>query len=238
MLMVRNRKASVKKLRAQILQTIPERYVLFLSWDTLVGEHWDEMLLREHSACGGDDVNILSTKLLHSGAEEGAFCAVTEYKHNRMALVGREYYNRPAHPVPCIAVSCEMLFALTDFAQRAWMTRSELDGAHEDSSLTGTLWTRGANFFSPTYSVFWLMSSPKSQECDNKDTTLIHASSSGQNARTLKEFWSMVGIRVSKSSNSNPVSSRAASGLTLNATGDEMYAKLGQAIVSRKDIVV
>ena len=226
MYFVRDRHNTPQKLRAALVREVLEDYVLCIPWHHEVEWSWDDMLLREWSACR-DENAVLTTRISNRAIDVG-FIHIESYSPH-MVSFGRTTFasSPPGPPGPQLSIVCSahLLMGPVSLLQRSWPTKTDVADVHEDSTLSAFLWMHGARFYCPhNQSIFLEMDHEEVEKAG--DTALP----SHETMRTSAEFWMSVGIRR------GALSSRARAGLTPQATVSERYHKVGQTLALRREL--
>lgn len=221
---VRARRNSPERLRATLIREVLEPYVLCLAWHHEVEWGWDDMLLRAWTACR-DESAVLSTRLSKRTSEPG-YLFVSSFDGVQVSFGVAPFAIPPPSPEPSIACSSQLLFASTPLTQRGWPTKKDLVDAHEDFALTAFLWMHGARFYAPH-------NQPAFSEVGHEETETpgaVRLPPATSTPRTREEMWTSLGVRRGK------LSSRARTGLTLTASVNERFHKVGQTIALQREL--
>lgn len=223
---VRARRSTPERLRASLVREVLEPYTLCTSWHHDVEWGWDDMLLHELNACR-DATAVLTNRLVDRAVEPG-FPHVEAYDQSSIALGHTPFAIPPSYPQPAIVCSAQLLFGPTAPLQRGWPAKEDVaDGVHEDATLTAFLWMRGGvRFYCPHNQPLFAEVGHAAREAAGR----IALPAATNTARTREEFWTAIGIRRGRAS------SRARAGLTVQASVDERYHKVGQTIAIHRDI--
>ena len=220
---VRARNNTESCLRAALIQKVLEPHILCIPWYHEVEWAWDELLLKELVAC--HDSSAVLTTHLSNRAEQPKFMFVSSLDGEIISFDSTQFASPPVRPELSLLCSAQLLFGPTSLLQTGWPSKQELREVHEDSTLTAFLWMSGACFYSPhNQPVF----SEVGREV--KDVPGRVGTPKKTSTRTQDEFWMSIGIRRGR------LSSRARCGLTLKASVNERFHKIGQTIALEREI--
>ena len=220
---VRAKLNTPQRLRAALVQQVLEPHILCLPWYHEIEWGWDDLLLKEWVACA-DNKAVLTARLTNRAVEPG-YMFISSFDGSQVSFGSAPFASPPSRPEPSIACSSQLLFAPTSLLQPGWPPKDDLHDAHEDFALTASLWMHGARFYAPhNQPVFFEVGhedkeAPGSVRLPSKDTQ-----------RSRDELWTSLGIRQGK------LSSRARSGLTMKASANERFHKIGQTIALQREL--
>lgn len=220
---VRARRNTPERLRAALVREVLEPHLLCLPWHHEAVHGWDELLLREWTACS--DAHAVLTARLSSRPGEAGFLFLTSFDGERAAFGSAPFASPPAGPERSIACSAQLLFAPTPLLQRGWPAKSDVVGVHEDATLTAFLWMHGARFYSPHNQP--VLAEAGHEPPEDPGRVGLPATPT---LRTREELWTALGIRNGK------LSSRARAGLTVRASFNERFHKIGQTIALQREL--
>ena len=211
------------RLRAAMVRQVLEPHILCLPWYHEVEWGWDDLLLKEWVACA--DQNAVLTTRLSNRAVDSGYIFISSFDGSRVSFDSAPFASPPSRPEPSIACSAQLLFAPTALVQNTWPSKEDLVDAHEDFALTAFLWMGGARFYSPhNQAAFFEVGR------EDKETPGSTRFPSKGTCRSRDELWTALGIRQGR------LSSRARSGLTLKASVNERYHKIGQTIALQREL--